>query len=629
MSSSQSQNSSKGYFCSITLAALGVVYGDIGTSPLYALRECFSGHHPMPPTRENILGILSLILWSLNVIVSFKYLTLVMKADNKGEGGILALLALAVPKANAAGGRPGFLLGMGVFGAALLYGDGIITPAVTVLGAIEGLEVVTSSFKPVLLPLSVAVLVALFLFQHRGSGRVGRIFGPVMIVWFLTLALLGLKGIFEAPEVFQAINPWHAVSFLADHGYTGFLVLGSVFLAVTGAEALYADMGHFGVKPIRFAWIYLVLPALILNYLGQGALLLKRPEAITNPFYLLAPSWALYPLVALSTLAAVIASQALITGAFSITVQAMQLGYLPRMQIQHTSSTERGQIYLPFINWTLLVACLALVLGFGSSSALAAAYGIAVTLTMAITTLLFFRAAKNLWSWKTWPLTLICALFLILELAFFGANLAKFVHGGWVPIVVGVVVYTLMSTWRIGRHLLRESLEQSSLPLDLFLEDLKTADVHRVPGTAVFMAGNLEGTPIALLHNLKHNKVLHARTIILTIVNESIPHVDAENRVRIEDLAGEMQRIVARFGFMEEPTIDTVLAACRDKGLEIEPEQTTFFLSRETVIPSNRPGMALWRDRLFALMGRNAHRATSFFKLPPNRVVELGMQVEI
>jgi len=620
---------SRNYFLSLTLAALGVVYGDIGTSPLYALRECFSPHHHVPATPENILGILSLILWSLNLIVSLKYLTLVMRADNKGEGGILALLALALPSANDGPRRPGLMISMGMFGAALLYGDGIITPAVSVMSAVEGLEVATTSFKPLLIPLTTAILIGLFMFQRKGSGKVGIIFGPVMIIWFVVLTLLGIKGIVAAPEILKSFNPAYGYSFLIHHGYEGFLVLGSVFLAVTGAEALYADMGHFGIRPIRFAWAYLVLPALVLNYLGQGALLLNNPQAVSNPFYLLAPKWALYPLVVLSTLATVIASQALITGAFSITVQAMQLGFLPRMQIQHTSQTERGQIYLPFINWTLLAACIALVVGFGSSSALAAAYGIAVTLTMSITTFLFFCAARDLWKWKLLPLFIVCGVFLVVELAFFGANLAKFIHGGWVPIAVGTIVYTLMSTWRMGRHLLRENLKQSSLPLDLFLEDLKTTPVHRVPGTAVFMAGNPEGAPLALLHNLKHNKVLHERTIILTIINETIPHVEHPNRVTVEGLEGGLHRVIARFGFMEEPVVQTVLAACKEKGMEITLDETTFFLSRESVIPSNRPGMALWRDRLFALMGRNAHRATSFFKLPPNRVVELGMQVEI
>ncbi len=613
----------------MTVAALGVVFGDIGTSPLYALRECFHGAHGMEPRSENILGILSLILWSLILIVSLKYLTLVMKADNDREGGILALLALTLPTNNPRGTHCKLLLSMGMFGAALLYGDGIITPAVSVLSAVEGLEVATSSFKPLLIPLTVSILLVLFLLQRGGSGKVGRLFGPVMMLWFAVLAALGLRGISMAPEVLLAINPLKALSFLANGGYPGFVILGSVFLAVTGAEALYADMGHFGLKPIRKAWTWFVLPALVLNYLGQGALLLANPEASSNPFYRLAPAWALYPLVCLATFAAVIASQALITGAFSLTVSAIQLGFLPRMEIQHTSSAERGQIYLPFVNWSLFVACITLVIGFGSSASLAAAYGIAVTLTMAITTILFYYAARRLWRWPVWSTMSLCGVFLAVEVTFFAANLTKFTHGGWFPIFVGFVIYTLMSTWRIGRRLLRESLEQSSLPLSLFLADLQNSKVHRVPGTALFMSGNLEGAPIALLHNLKHNKVLHERTLILTIINEVVPHVEPGKRVTLEKLEGGLMRIIARFGFMEEPAVDLVLEACRKQGLDIKPAESTFFLSRETVIPSERPGMPLWRDSLFALMAQNAHRATSFFNLPPNRVVELGMQVEI
>ncbi len=613
----------------MTVAALGVVFGDIGTSPLYALRECFHGSHGMEPRSENILGILSLILWSLILIVSLKYLTLVMKADNNREGGILALLALTLPTSNPRGTHCKLLLSMGMFGAALLYGDGIITPAISVLSAIEGLEVATSSFKPLLIPLTVLILVVLFMLQRGGSGKMGKLFGPVMILWFAVLALLGLRGIAMAPGVLMAINPLNALLFLMHNGYAGFVILGSVFLAVTGAEALYADMGHFGLKPIRKAWTWLVLPALVLNYLGQGALLLVNPDAASNPFYRLAPAWALYPLVCLATCAAVIASQALITGAFSLTVSAIQLGFLPRMEIQHTSSAERGQIYLPFVNWSLLVACAALVIGFGSSTSLAAAYGIAVTLTMSITTILFYYAARRLWRWPVWSTMCLCGVFLAVELTFLAANLTKFAHGGWFPIVVGFVIYTLMSTWRIGRRLLRESLDQSSLPLALFLADLQNSKIHRVPGTAVFMSGNPDGAPIALLHNLKHNKVLHERTLILTIINEVIPHVESAKRVSLEKLEGGMVRIIARFGFMEEPAVDLVLEACRKQGLDIKPAESTFFLSRETVIPSERPGMPLWRDSLFALMAQNAHRATSFFNLPPNRVVELGMQVEI
>jgi KUP system potassium uptake protein len=611
------------------VAALGVVYGDIGTSPLYALRGCFHGDHAISPTRDNVIGVLSLILWSLVIIVSIKYLTFVMRANHKGEGGILTLLSLAFPNRDARIRSRRFLIGLAVFGAALLYGDGIITPAISVLSAVEGLKVATPFFEPYVIPITVGVLIGLFSFQHIGTGKVGRIFGPVTLLWFVSLAVLGIKGIIQSPEVLAAINPLDGIRFLVRNGAQSFIVLGAVFLVVTGAEALYADMGLFGIGPIRLAWFVLVLPALLLNYFGQGALLLVNPEAAQNPFYLLCPPWALYPMVALATMATVIASQALISGTFSLTMQAIQLGYFPRMEIRHTSSDKRGQIYLPHVNWALMLACIGLVLGFRSSDALLAAYGIAVTLTMVITTILFYFAARRLWKWNVWKARLLCGSFLFLELAFCGANLLKVAHGGWFPLVVSAAIYTLMSTWRTGRRLLRDRLQSSFLPFDLFLEDVLRHSPLRVPGTAVFMSGNSAGTPLALLHNLKHNKVLHRRIVILTIATDEMPHVDSEQRIQVETPQEGFYRVTGHYGFMEEPNVPQLLEACKDHGLEVRPEETTFFLSRETILATKNPGMAIWRERLFAILSRNAQPATAFFGLPANRVVELGMQVEL
>ena len=615
----------------MVLGALGVVYGDIGTSPLYALRECFHGPHAMLPTHDNVLGVLSLIFWSLLLIVSLKYLTFVMRADNKGEGGILALLSLAFPEHRAARRTVAryWLVMLGVFGAGLLYGDGMITPAITVLGAVEGLSVATAIFDPYIIPTAVVILVALFSVQRFGTGNMGRVFGPVMAVWFLSLAALGVAGVVKAPEVIKAINPLYAARLFSVDFKTAFVVLGAVFLVLTGGEALYADMGHFGRRPIQRAWFVVVLPSLFLNYLGQGALLLGNPEAAENPFYLLAPSWALYPLVGLATAAAVIASQALISGAFSLTMQAIQLGYSPRLQIDHTSSAERGQIYVPQINWALMIACIGLVVGFGSSSNLAAAYGIAVSLTMIITTVLLYYAARRLWRWGRAACTLLCGFFLVIEFAFCGANCVKIAHGGWFPLVMGAVIFTLMSTWKTGRGLLGLKLQKSSLPLDLFLADVQANPPVRVSGTSVFLSGNSGVTPLALLHNLKHNKVLHQRVIVLTVVTEEVPHVPAAERVEIKPLHSGFWRVLGRYGFMEDPHVPELLEGCRALGLEFNMETTTFFLSRETIIPTRSPGMAIWRERLFAILARNAQPATAFFRLPANRVVELGMQVEV
>ena len=626
-----SHDSARPALGALTLAALGVVFGDIGTSPLYALKECFNPEspHSVKPTPDHVLGVLSLIFWSLALIVSVKYLAFVMRASNKGEGGILALMALAFPDRENPRRVRALLVGCGVFGAALLYGDGMITPAISVLSAIEGLEVATKAFNPYIVPLTVAVLVGLFSIQRFGTGRVGAVFGPVMIVWFLALTALGIKGILAKPEVIAAINPLHGLNFLLRAGYQGFVVIGSVFLVVTGGEALSADMGHFGIRPIRLAWFGLVLPALFINYLGQGALLLTNPAAAENPFYLLAPNWALYPLVALSTAATVIASQALISGAYSLTMHAIQLGYLPRMFIRHTSRDERGQIYMPHVNWALMLACIGLVLGFRTSTNLAAAYGIAVTLTMLVTTMLFYFAARRLWQWPRLKAAAVCCLFFAGELAFFGSNALKIAHGGWFPLVAGAGIFAIMATWKTGRRLVWERIKDATLPRDLFIADIQANPPQRVPGTAIFMAGNPNGTPVALLHNLKHNKILHERNILLTVITTEEAHVPDAERVEVEQLPAGFQRVVGRYGFMEEPNILELLADAPLTGGPVEITKTTFFLSRETILDTGKARMTRWRKWLFAVLARNASTATSYFGLPANRVVELGMQVEI
>jgi KUP system potassium uptake protein len=620
----------RGYFLALSLGALGVVYGDIGTSPLYALRECFHHATGIAPTRDNVLGILSLIVWSLILVVSVKYLLFVMRADNRGEGGILALLALAVPSRGAtpAGAKRALVL-LGVFGAALLYGDGMITPAITVLSAVEGLNVATPFFEGYVIPISIAILVGLFLVQSRGTAAIGRIFGPVMLVWFLAIAVLGVAEAARRPEVLLAVSPHHAVRFMLQHGYLGFLVLGSVFLVVTGGEALYADMGHFGLRPIRMAWFVVALPALLLNYFGQGALVLRDPSAVENPFYRLAPSWALYPLVALATAAAVIASQALISGAFSLTRQAVQLGFSPRVDVEHTSSREIGQIYIPGINRLLMIACIALVVGFGSSSNLAAAYGIAVTGTMGITTVLFYFVARERFGWTRLKAGAPALFFLVIDLAFFLANATKIEHGGWFPLLVGAAVFTAMTTWKTGRTILAKRLSETTLPIDLFLDDVGRNPPHRVAGTAIFMFGNPTGVPPALLHNLKHNQVLHETVVLLRVDTEEVPIVDPAERITVDALGHGFYRMVMHYGFMEDPDVPRALAEVKHPGLKLPPMRTTYFLGRETLIASKRPGMAMWRERLFAVMSRNARTATSFFGLPPNRVVELGAQIEL
>ncbi len=611
------------------LGALGVVYGDIGTSPLYALRECFNGPHAVATSQENVLGVLSLILWSLIVLVSIKYLAVVMRADNNGEGGILALLALAVPRSVARTKTMITLTIIGLFGACLLYGDGMLTPAISVLSAVEGLNVATTIFEPYVIPITVGIIFLLFSFQHHGTGGVGRVFGPITLVWFIVLGLLGIRGILLAPEILEAVNPLFGLSFLWNNGWVAFPVLGAVFLVVTGGEALYADMGHFGIKPIRYAWFMLVLPALVLNYFGQGALLFTNPEASTNPFYLLAPRWSLYPLVVLATMATVIASQALISGVFSITMQAMQLGYLPRMAVRHTSSSERGQIYLPQMNWWLMLCCVGLVIGFGSSSRLAAAYGIAVTATMVVTTILLYRVVQKRWNWSKRRALVLCGSFLILELAFLGANALKIPDGGWFPLVAGALIFAIMSTWQTGRRHVQEDLESRILPIEFFLQSVDMEKPIRVPGTAVFMAGNPHGTPLALLHNIKHNRIVHERVILLNMFTADEPHVPEDQRVTVEELRHGFYRVIGRFGFMQEPLVADVIAAARAKGLDIDPEKSTFFLSHLNIMPTGKTKMYHWRKRLYAFLSRNAQPANMFYGLPANRVVELGMHLEV
>jgi KUP system potassium uptake protein len=613
----------------LTLSAIGVVYGDIGTSPLYSLRECFHGEHGVAATHDNVLGVLSLIFWSLTLIISIKYILFVMRADNNGEGGILALLALVAQSPGAQRKSRAMLIALGLFGAALLYGDGMITPAISVLGAVEGLEIVTHIFELYIVPITLGILVILFMIQSRGTAHVGMLFGPVMVVWFVTIAILGLSWIVREPRVLTAFNPLHGLTFFRLNGWHGFVVLGAVFLVVTGGEALYADMGHFGRKPIRLAWFSIVLPALFLNYLGQGAMILLDPAAASSPFFLMAPRWGLLPLVVLATLAAIIASQALISGAFSLTRQAIQLGYSPRLEILYTSAHHQGQIYVPQVNWALMVATLGLVVGFRSSSALAAAYGIAVTLTMLITTMLAYLVARSAWGVRRPVAGSIALFFFLIELSFFGANLTKVAHGGWFPLVVGIVVYTVLSTWKAGRSLLAQRMRERLYPFDRFLQDIEAYPPQRVPGTAIFMTSNLQGTPPTLLHNLQHNKVLHERVILLTVTTSDIPHVDAEDRVTVEPLGHGFYRLTLRYGFMEEPDVPEALQEASARGFQIDLSETTFFLGVETLLATRRPGLPLWRERLFVLIARNAVRANAFFKIPPERVVELGMQVEL
>ena len=617
------------YLLVLCLGALGVVYGDIGTSPLYALRECFHGPHSIPVTPANVLGVLSLIFWSLIIVISIKYLIFVVRADNRGEGGILSLMSLLRTESLPRRTGLGFLVTIGLFGAALLYGDGIITPAISVLSAVEGLKVATPFFEDKIIPITIIVLFFLFFFQRKGTAGIGSIFGPLTLLWFLTISILGIGHIIQRPQVLAAINPFYGVHFFLLNGWKGFLVLGSVFLVVTGGEALYADMGHFGKRPIRLNWFYIVLPALVLNYFGQSALLLNKPETAVNPFFFMAPQWAIIPLVILATAATSIASQAVISGAYSLTRQAVQLGYCPRVQILHTSAKEIGQIYIPAVNWALMIATIILVHEFKTSSNLAAAYGVAVTTTMVITTILLYVVARDLWGWKRLPAILLMSFFLAIDLAFWGANIIKLPDGGWVPLAIATVVFTLMTTWWSGRKILGDRLQVSALPDELFVSSVEINPPVRVPGIAVYMDRTPEATPHALLHNIKHNKVLHEKVVLLTVETLEVPHVEEKNRVVVIPKGNGIFRIIIRYGFMEDPNVPRILEHVKAPGLEFKPSDTSYFLGRESLVASPKWGMAIWREKLFIWMSKNSTNAASFFRIPSNRVVELGAQVEL
>ena len=615
-----------------SVAALGVVFGDIGTSPLYAVRECFHGPHAIGLTNANVLGVLSLMFWSLILIISIKYLWFILKADNAGEGGILALAALVTPlKASDVKAR-WVVLTLGLFGASLLYADGMITPAISVLSAVEGLNVATPVFGPYVEPIALVILGGLFYLQSRGTTKIGVLFGPIIMIWFVTLGTLGVVHIQHNPEVLWTLDPLQGMWLFWNNGWHGFLVMGTVFLVVTGGEALYADIGHFGVKPIRITWFAVVLPGLVLNYLGQGAYLIGTPtaQAAENPFYNMAPSWALYPLVALATLAAVIASQAVITGAFSLTLQAIQLGYSPRMRIEHTSPDQKGQIYIPSVNWLLMIMCMALVLGFETSSSLAAAYGLAVTITMVITTMLFYVLLTNVWHWPQKPALALTGFFLLVDLAFFGANVIKIHDGGWFPLLVAIVSYTLLSTWRAGRKLLFERMKERTQSTELYLAELLSNPPTRVAGTAVFMTGNPLATPPALRHNVQHNKVLHEKVVILAVLTSERPHVPWFDRVKVENLSRGFFRIQISYGFMDEPNVPRELRRITEPGLSFtDQDDVSYFLGREALRATDRKGLALWREHLFIWMARNAQPATSYFYLPTERVFEVGVQVDL
>jgi KUP system potassium uptake protein len=613
----------------LSLAALGVVFGDIGTSPLYVMSVCFHGTLVISRSTDNVLGILSMIIWSLIMVVSIKYLIFILHADHNGEGGVLALTTLTAFYHKRKKRTQNLLLVIGIFGAALLYGDGMITPAISVLSAVEGLNVATPFFEPYILPITFGVLILLFLFQKYGTTKVGEVFGPIMVVWFLCLTVLGIRGILNNPQVLYAFNPLYALNFLRSQGMAAFLVLGGVFLCVTGAEALYADIGHFGKYPIRFTWFCFVFPALVINYLGQGALILVNPDAIEHPLYHLAPEWAIYPLVVLATFATIIASQAIITGAFSLTRQALQLGYSPRMEIRHSSEEIIGQIYIPEINRILMIATIGLVLGFRSSNNLAAAYGVAVSTTMVITTLLAFSSLRQLWKWNTVVLGIIFALFLTIEIAFFTSNIFKIWHGGWFPLLVALLVFTLMTAWKKGRALLSMRFKEETLSVDDLIRDIKNHPPSRVPGMAIYMTTNPEGVPRTLLHNLKHNKVLHQTIVFLTVITTEVPRIDKNSQVRMEFLGQGIIRIIARYGFMDSPNIPHLLHEIKDDHFQYKPMQTTFFFGRETLLVTAKRGMARWLKILFTMMSRNAYQANLYYQIPANSVVELGQFVEL
>ena len=619
----------RGRMMPLVVGAIGVVYGDIGTSPLYTLRTAFTGSYGLSLTPDNVLGVLSVIVWALVIVVTLKYITLIMRADNRGEGGILALTALVSRGTEDRQRMRWWLVGLGIFGAAMFYGDGMITPAITVLGAVEGLGVIAPALHPFIVPIAVVILVALFAVQRTGTAKLGAVFGPVMGVWFVTLGTLGGLEIARGPQVLGAFDPTYAVRFIVGNPAVAFVAFGAVVLAVTGTEALYADMGHFGKTPIRRAWLFFVMPALLLNYFGQGALILNDPATIQNPFYLLAPAWARVPLLVLATLAAIIASQAVISGAFSLTRAAIQMGYCPRLTILHTSERAIGQIYVPFINWMLLLAIIALVVGFRNSDNLAGAYGIAVTMAMLIDSILIFVVMRRLWDWPVWVAVLITTPLLLIDLTFLASNALKIPEGGWFPLLIGGAVFTLLTTWKRGRSLLMKRLAEDAMPLDLFIQSIEASPPTRVPGTAIFLTSTPNRVPHALLHNLKHNKVLHERVVFLTVVMRDIPYVPDEERGEVTDLGCNFYRLLADYGFKDDPDVPELLEDCGRKGFAFDMMETSFFVSRETLIATVTPGMALWREKLFVSMSKNATKASEFFQVPTNRVVELGTQVEL
>ncbi len=611
----------------LMLGALGVVFGDIGTSPLYALRETFIGHHPLAVDEAHVFGIVSLVFWTMTLIVTIKYVTIIMRADNRGEGGAIALQALLMRTSRDKPWVPVIVV-LGILATALFFADSIITPAISVLSALEGLVVVEARLEPLVLPLALGIIITLFLIQAYGTRRVGTFFGPIMLTYFSTLAVLGVWHVSRNPQILLALSPHYAIAFFISNGKLAFLALSSVVLAVTGAEALYADMGHFGRSPIRFSWLWVVMPALMLNYLGQSSLLIEDPSAIRNPFFLLAPDELRLPLVILATVATVIASQSVISGAFSVTRQAVQLGYLPRLRILHTSASTEGQIYIPFVNWTMLVLVLMLVLGFRQSSNLAAAYGTSVTGTMFLSSCMMAVLIFSVWKWNRWLATLVVGTALIVDGAYFTANLTKIPDGGWFPLLVGIIVFTVLTTWARGRYLMQQRMKEAAMPIEVFIKSASKA-ATRVPGTAVFMTSSPDGVPHALLHNLKHNKVLHERILVLTVVIDQVPFVSEDQRMEVRDLGEHFYRMVLRYGFMQQPDVPRALTQVQDCGPQIRMMDTSFFLARQTLLPSKTPGMRIWREKLFAWMLRNAESAMEFFRLPTNRVVELGSQVEI
>ncbi len=618
------------HLATLSLAALGVVFGDIGTSPIYAIRECFHGEYGIVATPANVLGVLSLMFWALTIIVSLKYLTFILQADNNGEGGVIALTSLIRPQGLRKLGMRPVLVSFGLFAACLLYGDGMITPAISVLSALEGLKVISPDFTPFIIPLTIIILVALFLLQSRGTAKMGKLFGPVIFIWFSVLALLGIGKIVACPRILTAFMPWYGVEFLLHNHLHGFLVLGAVFLVVTGAEALYADLGHFGPRPIRLVWIFFVLPALLVNYFGQGALLLLHPESASDPFFALLPQWGVIPIIILATAATIIASQAVISGAFSLTRQAIQLGYLPRMKIIHTAARHMGQVYVPLVNWLLMICTIGLVLGFQSSSKLAAAYGVAVTSTMLISTILFYVVATERWGWKKSAVIVLIAVFLVVDSAFFLANISKVLHGAWFPLVIGAVIFSLMVIWRRGRKITGEQVRSLTMNFKTFQEMIAEDPPQRVKGQAVFMSGNPDSVPVALLHNLKHNKILHSEVAMLHIDTSSeLPRVPNDQKVDVVKIGGGCYQVTAHYGFMEEPRISNLISLAREKGMDFDLEKTAFFLGRIKFMHSEEPQMPRWQSRIFTFLSRNELDAASYFDIPSSQVIDLGVPLSL